>query len=168
MCCPPSLQMAQQGYVPQSSEIIGILKQMLDTMSKELADAEAEAKSAEESYEALMAAKKKEYDALTAEIEEKLERSGEAGIELVNLKEDLEDTTESLAEDKKFLADLAKNCETKEAEWAERCKIRAQELLAIADTIKILNDDDSLELFKKTLPTPSLLQMQVSNTEVKQ
>merc|ERR1719440_2699791 len=33
------------------------------------------------------------------------------------------------------------------------------ELVAIQETIKILNDDDALDLFKKTLPSPSLLQM---------
>jgi hypothetical protein len=35
----------------------------------------------------------------------------------------------------------------------------------LADTIKILNDDDSLELFKKTLPGPSASFMQVHATE---
>merc|ERR1719181_1561933 len=30
--------------------------------------------------------------------------------------------------------------------------MQGEELLALADTIKILNDDDALELFKKTLP----------------
>jgi len=49
------------------------------------------------------------------------------------------------------LKDLEKNCKTKEAEWATRCKIRAEEILALADTIKILNDDDALDLFKNTL-----------------
>ena len=32
------------------------------------------------------------------------------------------------------------------------CKTRTEELLALADTIKMLNDDDALELFKKILP----------------
>merc|ERR1719271_965496 len=45
-------------------------------------------------------------------------------------------------------------------------KLRAEELLALADTIKILNDDDALELFKKTLPgSASLLQLQVTVTD---
>ena len=35
-------------------------------------------------------------------------------------------------------------------------------MLAISDTIKILNDDDALELFKKTLPSASLLQTEGS------
>merc|ERR1719456_924368 len=100
-------------------------------------------------------------------IEEKLTRIGELGVEVVNMKEDLEDTKKALEEDKKFLADLKKNCATKEAEWEERCKTRADEILAIAETIKILNDDDALELFKKTLPSPSLLQVAVGAKEMR-
>merc|ERR1719183_2076443 len=34
-------------------------------------------------------------------------------------------------------------------------KLRSEELLALADTVKVLNDDDALELFKKTLPGAS-------------
>merc|ERR1719321_1934020 len=71
-------------------------------------------------------------------------------------------------EDKKFLANLETTCKTKQAEWAERCKTRQEEILALADTIKILNDDDALELFKKTLPgASSLLQLQVNQKNIK-
>merc|ERR1719426_593842 len=84
------------------------------------------------------------------------------------MKEDVDDTTASFMEDQKFLADLDKNCAQKEKEWAERQKTRQEELLAIADTIKILNDDDALELFKKTLPTPSLLQLKTNGKAIKQ
>merc|ERR1719245_1620189 len=52
-----------------------------------------------------------------------------------------------------FLQGLEKSCKTKTAEWEERSKTRSEELVALADTIKILNDDDALELFKKTLPS---------------
>jgi len=51
------------------------------------------------------------------------------------------------------------NCASKAAEWEETKKTRAEELVAVAETIKILNDDDALELFKKTLPSPSLIQV---------
>ena len=40
----------------------------------------------------------------------------EVAVEIVMLKEDLDDTQTSLGEDKKFLADLEKNCATKEKE----------------------------------------------------
>merc|ERR1719337_553257 len=136
-------------------------------MDASLATATDEENAAVKDFNALVAAKTKEINALGKQIESKTSRVGELGVELVTLKEDLDDTTKSLMEDKAFLKDLAKNCKTKEEEWATRCKIRAEELLALADTIKILNDDDALEMFKKTLPTPSLLQLATSGKAVK-
>merc|ERR1719230_1941099 len=157
----------EAGYAPQSGEIVGILKQMKDTMLKDMADAMAAEEEAIKLYEELMAAKTKEVEELTKMIEDKLTRIGELGVEIVNMEEDLDDTLKSLEEDKKFLADLKKNCATKEEDWAIRSKTRAEEILALADTIKILNDDDALELFKKTLPSPSLLQVAVGAKEVR-
>jgi len=157
-----------EGYAPASGEIVGILKQMGDTMEKDMADLIAQEEAAIKAYDELMAAKQKEVDSLTKAIEEKTKRLGEVGIEIVNLKEDLEDTAGTLLEDKKFLADLEKNCESKKKEWELRCKTRQEELLALADTIKILNDDDALDLFKKTLPSASLLQLQVSMKQVRE
>jgi len=47
-------------------------------------------------------------------------------------------------------------------------KTRAEELAALADTIKVLNDDDALELFKKTLPSASsFMQIQVTAQEMR-
>merc|ERR1712232_1160694 len=53
------------------------------------------------------------------------------------------------------------SCDKKNSEWEAREKERTQEQVAIAETIKVLNDDDALELFKKTLPSASSF-MQVS------
>merc|ERR1719379_689430 len=154
-------------YAPQSGEITGILKQMLDTMEKDLADCVAAEGSAVKNFEDMVAAKTKEINALTSAVEEKLVRVGEVGVEIVNMKEDLDDTQKSLLEDKQFLADLDKNCGTRKKEYEVVVATRAEEMVAIADTIKILNDDDALELFKKTLPSASLLQTKVGNTEMK-
>lgn len=148
-------------YAPQSGQITGILKQIGDTMAKGLAEAIAEEEAAIVAFEELMVAKKKEVAALTKSIEEKTVRMGELGVEIVNMKEDLGDTQKALLEDKKFLEDLQTNCDTKTAEWEEIKKTRAEELLALADTIKILNDDDALDLFKKALPSPSVSFVQV-------
>merc|ERR1719502_1823504 len=156
-----------EGYAPASGQIVGILKQMTDTMEKDLADATATEEKAVKDFKGLVAAKTKEINALTKEVEKKTAQIGELGVSLVTQKEDLDDTSKSLLEDEQFLKDLEKDCATKDEEWAARQKIRAEEVLAIADTIKILNDDDALELFKKTLPTPSLLQVTATGKAVK-
>jgi len=154
---------SHQAYAPKSGQIVGILKEIKDTMSKELSSATAAETASIKSYEALMAAKKKEILALTASIEDKTERLGEAKVLIVQLKQDLSDTQKALADDQAFLAGLDKNCADKKAEHDANMKVRAEELVAIADTIKVLNDDDALELFKKTLPgasSASFVQMQ--------
>merc|ERR1719157_418442 len=156
------------GYAPASGQITGILKQMSDTMAANLATATSEENGAIKDFDALVGAKTKQINALTSEVETKTGRIGELGVQLVTQKEDLDDTTKSLIEDEAFLKDLANSCKTKEAEWATRCSIRAEEILALAETIKILNDDDALELFKKTIPAASLMQLKTSGWAIKQ
>jgi len=151
-------------YAPASGEITGILKTMLDEMNADLADATATEKAAVVDYAGLMAAKKKEVDALSAMIEQKLTRVGDLGVEIQEMKNDLGDTADGLADDAKFLEDLDKNCASKQKLFDENVKYRTGELAALADTIKILNDDDALELFKKTLPGASASFMQLAVT----
>merc|ERR1719321_1853402 len=152
-----------EDYAPASGQIVGIMKTMHDEMSADIAEEKAAEEKAIAAYDELMTAKTKEVNALTKAIEEKMTRVGELAVEVVQMKNDLGDTAAALVEDKKFLADLEKNCDKKAAEWDTIVKTRNEELLALADTIKILNDDDSLELFKKTLPGASaLLQVKVS------
>jgi chromosome segregation ATPase len=157
----------KETYAPKSGEITGILKQMGDEFSKTLKDAEDTEAAAVSDFDALVSAKKREIGTLTASIEAKLSKVGELGVAIVQMKNDLSDTQETLMEDKKLLAELEKGCATKDKEYEERVKTRHQELLALAETIKILNDDDALELFKKTLPSPSLAQVQVSISDLR-
>merc|ERR1719214_506415 len=154
---------SQSSYAPASGEIVGILKQLLENMEGDLKEITDTENAAIAEFEGLVAAKEKEIAAATEAIESKLERKGQLAVEIVNKKNDLDDAKESLAEDQKFLADLKKDCATKEKEYEERKASRAEELVAIAETIKILNDDDALDLFKKTLPSPALLQVTESS-----
>jgi hypothetical protein len=156
-------------YAPASGEIVGILKTMLDEMTADQKDTVATEEAAVSAYTELMAAKKKEVAALTASIEQKMARVGELGVQIATMKNDAEDTAESLAGDQKFSADLKKNCAQKTGIHEEEKAQRAAEVVALADTVKILNDDDALELFKKTLPgaSSSLIQVQDSSAALR-
>lgn len=101
-------------YAPASGEIVGILKQMGDTMSADEKDMVAKEGGAVKDYESLMSAKKKEVATLTKSIETKTGRVGELGVEIATMENDAEDTAGSLVEDKKFVKDLEKNCAEKE------------------------------------------------------
>merc|ERR1719410_1355539 len=143
-------------------EIIGILKQMLIEMKRRLKEVTDAEDAAIKSTDKLLAAKQKEIVVLTKMIEARLERVGNLGVSIAQMKGDLSDTEEALMADTEFLANLEKNCETKKKEWEIIVKTRAEELVALAETIKMLNDDDALDLFKKTLPSAasSLMQLQ--------
>jgi len=157
-------------YAPQSGEITGILKTLHDEMSKSLSDATDAEKEGIASFEALLSAKNKEIAALSESIETKSAQIGELGVSIAMMKNDLTDTEEALIADQKFKAELASSCETKTAEWDEIKKTRGEELVALSETIKILNDDDALDLFKKTLPSASsasFVQVKASSAALK-
>merc|ERR1719464_1207436 len=149
---------------PGTDAIIGMLKQMEDTMKSTLSDGVKDEEAALKTYDELMESKGQEVEALTESIDEKMRLVGELAIDLVEMKEDLSDTEASLLKDKDFLKNLESSCATKTKEWEERSKTRAEELTALSETIKILNDDDALDLFKKTLPSgsSSFVQLQQS------
>merc|ERR1712136_258421 len=139
-------------------------KQLKDEMSEDLAAALKAEEDRKANHAGLIAAKKEEIATLTATIETKLTRQGNLAVEVESLKNDVADTQRSLAADQELAAKLAESCSSQSSEWEERQKSRAEELLAIHDTIKLLNDDDALELFKATLPSPSLMQVQQGTT----
>merc|ERR1719379_2544907 len=96
-----------------------------------------------------MTSKKSEIEAAGKAIETKTAREGTVAVEIVEGKADLEKTTKAVEEDTQFKANLKKNCATKQKEWDERQKTRAEEIKAISE--------DALELFKKTLPAAASL-----------
>merc|ERR1719299_74926 len=126
-------------------------------MEADLADAEKSETESKAAFETLMTSKKSEIEAASKAIETKSARLGNVAVEVVQGKADLEKTTVAVEEDTKFKANLKTNCATKQKEWDERQKTRADEIKAISETIEMLNSDDALELFKKTLPASAAL-----------
>jgi len=145
---------------PSSGQIVGILKAMKDDMEAELKEAIATEDKSIAGFGDLKASKEKEIEMATEAIETKTARSGEVAVSVVQTKDALEDTTEELGDVEKFIAQLATECASKEKEWAERQKIRAEEVKAISEAISILNDDDALDVFKKARPS-AFIQQQV-------
>merc|ERR1719371_109106 len=148
------LDLLQGKETAQSSgEITGMLKAMLEEMEGDLATAKKDDATAVIGFEELSSAKSAEIASATSAIESKTKRAGEVAVEVVQTKDDMEDTEAEVKETQAFIGDLAKQCAEKKADWAERQKMRAEEISAISEAIKVLNDDDALDLFKKTIPS---------------
>merc|ERR1719387_2901136 len=122
---------------------------MLEEMEGDLATAKKDDATAVAGFEELSAAKSAEIASATSAIESKTKRAGEVAVEVVQTKDDLEDTKAEVSETEAFLGDLGTQCAEKKSEWSERQKMRAEEVSAISEAIKVLNDDDALDLFKK-------------------
>merc|ERR1719235_815629 len=133
-----------------------MLKAMKDELSRDIDALSNDEKAAVKAFAGMKASKTKEIEFADESIESKKERVGTLAVEIVQAKDGLDDSTKEKAETEKFVAVLKESCATKEKEWAERSKVRAEEVAAIGEAISILNDDDALDVFKKAVPAALL------------
>jgi hypothetical protein len=139
-----------KSYNAASSQIFGMLSQMLETFSKDLAASQKEELLAQVAFHDMKAAKEGEIRAATNSIAEKSDELALTSERLAQAKQDLEDTKASLAADQQFLIELDKQCSTARSEYSERLKTRMAEIMAIGEAIKILTDDDAKDLFARS------------------
>jgi len=153
---------------PPTMEIVGILKQMSDTMTKELAESEIKEEKAAKDYAEMKTAKESQIDALKGETKTKGARLTEVGMTNVQNEQDLEQTEKSLEEAQQSMANKKAACDARTASYAELRKTQGEEDLAISETVKILNSGAAEHLFKKTFPMPVFLQIEETGPEARQ
>merc|ERR1711920_270964 len=151
----------KQSYAPQSGEIFGILKQMLETFESNLSQSQKEELANQKAYEDVKAAKEAEISAGQAQIDTKTGELADTDEKLAQSKEDIEDTRHGLSADEQFLMMLKEECQMTDKEWEERQKTRQLEMEAVSKAIAILSGDDAHDLFTRTF-NPALLQQQSS------
>merc|ERR550537_1045911 len=149
-----------EGKTPGSGEILGMLKAMKDELSRDNAALQKSEDAAVAGFADMKASKEKEIEFADESIESKKERVGTLAVSVVQLKDAVEDTMKEAEAAKKFAASLDKQCAAKKKEWAERCKMRSEEIAAVGEAIAILTDDDALDVFKKSVPSASFVQNQ--------
>lgn len=134
---------------PGTEQILGMLKTMKEEMSKDLAETTSEEESAKQDFSSLEKAKKAELDVNEKAVITKDKRIGELKLSISEASHALEDAEEELANAEKFLSSMKEQCASMEKNKAMRQKMRNDEIAAISEAIKILNDDDALEVFSK-------------------
>merc|ERR1719161_3010988 len=137
-------------YAPQSGQILGILKQMLETFESNLSQGQKDELQGESDYANLKAAKESEIGAASDQIELKTQELATTDEKNAQAKTDLEDTEAQLAADQKFLENLRAQCQAMDQEWEARSKTRTEEMEAVAKALEILSGDDAHDLFTKT------------------
>jgi len=137
-------------YAPQSGEIFGILKGMKESFEQNLANAQKEEAESVATFFEVKKAKEHEISAATQQVADKQVELGNTDEKNAGSKEDLEDTRAAVTADSAFLLDLQERCGSMDKEYADRQKIRAQEMAAVSEALKILTDDDAHDLFEKS------------------
>merc|ERR1719359_2574757 len=99
---------------------------------------------------------------------------GEVAEKHAGALQELDDTKAQLGLDQEFLATLEEKCASSAAEFDTRVKDRMAEIVAVQDTIAILNSDAAFTNFGKTVSDPdsatfmagtAFLQIQESSSE---
>jgi chromosome segregation ATPase len=139
-----------QTNAPQSGEIFGILKNMLQTFEADLSQAQKDEMQSQSAYEELKAAKEDEIKEGQDHLDEKTQELATTEESLANAKEDLVDTRASLESDQKFLANLKEKCQLTDQEYEERTKTRQEEVSAVSEALSFLTSDEAHDLFSRT------------------
>lgn len=153
-----------QSYGSQSGQIFGVLEQMKEDFERDLSDAQKSEQKQDAAFREVKAAKEDEIAAGRALVAKLDGEIADLRAKHAAAFSQLEDTQAQLALDRTFLANLKEKCAQTGVEFEARVKDRLVEIVAVADTIKILNEDTSFDNFEKTVNV-ALLQTSSRDSE---
>merc|ERR1719463_962245 len=107
-------------YNAQSGEIVGVLKNMNDTFTANLANARQVESKAIADYTAMMKVLEEEYNDMSALFEKRKKEIGETAELISTTSSEMNTAKERLADDESFLASLTSRCAKKKAEFEKR------------------------------------------------
>merc|ERR1719272_1201379 len=155
-------------YAPQSSQIQGILKGMYDSMTADLEKDNVNEADKQKAFEEIMATKRQELETLEKTLQKQTSDEADKSKQLADSKSTLDDTKNQLDADEVFFADTKESCKVKASEWAERTRLRTEELQGIAKAIEILNSPEAQKTFGSSGSTfvqlSAVTQPKVDNT----
>merc|ERR1719215_1469535 len=100
-----------------------------------------------------MATKKKEQETLEATLEKQEHDSAMKTKDLSDSKINRDDTIAQLKADEVFFEDTKSGCKLKAGEWAERSRLRTEELTGIQKAVEILSSPEAQQTFQSSVTT---------------
>merc|ERR1719235_2942547 len=140
-------------YNAQSGEIVGVLKNMNDTFTANLANARQVEAKALADFTAMKKVLDEEYDEASDLFEKRKTEIGETAELISRTTSEMNTAEERLADDQEFLASLTDRCAKKKADFEKRNMLRSQEEAAIAEAVAVLNSDAAFSTFGKVSAT---------------
>jgi len=160
----------KQSYAPQSGEILGILKQMLEEFEHDLSVAQKDEIASQTQFEELKASIMKELEPTINVRAKKDGEKADKDQKTDDAKKDLEDTMAALAANKEYLLKVREKCRLIDLQYEARLKTRQLEVEAVTKAIAILSTDESMDLATDTFNSAaaSLLQKELAENKQKQ
>eukprot|EP00419_Tripos_fusus_P008594 CAMPEP_0172659940 /NCGR_PEP_ID=MMETSP1074-20121228/3789_1 /TAXON_ID=2916 /ORGANISM="Ceratium fusus, Strain PA161109" /LENGTH=713 /DNA_ID=CAMNT_0013475523 /DNA_START=63 /DNA_END=2204 /DNA_ORIENTATION=- len=146
-------------YAPQSTQIQGILKGMYDAFTADLEKDNAEEAEKQKAFEEFEKTKNAELSTFKLTLQKHVDQQAKKSKQRADRTTDDDETKDQVAADEVFFEDTKKSCETTAQVFAERVRLRTEELQGIITAIEILQKADGT--FKKA--TATLLQLKVSH-----
>merc|ERR1719231_2024941 len=134
-------------YQTQSGAIQGILADMMDSFTRDYASTLDEEKQKQKDYDALMATKSADLKQLEKALADKTLNEGNDAKQLATDQKEREETQDELKAAEEFLATTTDACKSKANEWAERSRLRTEELAGMNEAIDILTAESSKSTF---------------------
>merc|ERR1712159_522961 len=141
---------------PASGAIQGMLKGMYDAMTSDLESKNADQAIKQKQFEELTATQDAELATLKATLEKKKETLGEDTKTMTDSEVERDETQAQLKGDEKFFEETKSACKAKADDWAERSRLRTEELAGVNKAIEILTSDEAAATFGRA--TSMLLQ----------
>jgi len=126
-------------YEFQSGGVVEMLEKLLDKFIEERTTLEKEEMNSKHAYDMLMQDLNAQVSQAKTDRDEKAEFKAETLQSKADAQGDLQDTTSTRDEDKKYLADLTSTCEQKASDFESRQQLRAEEIEAVEKAIEIVS-----------------------------
>jgi len=134
-------------YQTQSGVIQGILADMMDSFTRDYASTLEEEKTKQTDFDNLMATKTDDLKKLEKALADKTLNEGNDAKQLATDQKEREETQDELKAAEEFLATTTDACKSKANEWAERSRLRTEELAGMNQAIDILTSESSKSTF---------------------
>jgi len=144
-----------KSYNSRSGRIVGVLSEMKDEFTRDLAKATYDEFLALVGFQKLKSAKTSEIFIATETKKRKETTLAELLDAIAKAKADRAAMEDAKAADEAFLVELEKSCKDEDAAYHERLAARTEEIRALSEALKILTEDDARATFGRSF---SLLQ----------
>merc|ERR1719379_3070644 len=140
-------------YETQSGAIQGILADMMDSFTRDYASNDEEETAKQKDFDALMKTKAADLKKLEKALTDKTMNEGDDAKQLATDTKEREETEDELKATEEFLETTIDACKAKADEWAERSRLRTEELEGMNQAIDILTSDDAKGTFATAVDT---------------